>query len=256
MTAAIQHQLPLVEALATASATTNPRIASKNSRLLGPINLEIERAAAVGGGTIYGANLNGRGSAATVFSPFRTDGVLTTYDTTIPYVAFANYNLLLKASKSTRTGTVTVTVGSATVTGSGTAFTTELAVGDEIVVSGQRKVVKAIASTTVLTVTEVFTEAAAAVAIHLVDGLLVHTTDFTVSDVGGFVRVTLAAAAKGPSGADFELHLVTPVALDTFVTATVYSRRRTVPGKDVLWYVTDATATPSATSVYAVPVGQ
>jgi len=100
-----------------------------------------------------------------------------------------------------------------------------------------------------------FTTAAAGASVFLNDAVLIHTTDFTVADNGGLLRVTLAAAAKAPSAANIEVHRVTPVALDTFATATVQSRRRTVQGKDVLWYVTDATASPSATSVYAVPVG-
>lgn len=247
-------QLPLVEALATASTTTKPRIAGKNSRFLGPIDLEIERAAQVGGGAVWGANFNGRSNA--LFAALRGDGVATTYDTQIPYTAFGNYNYLVKLDKSTRTGTATIAANSATVTGSGTQFVTELEIGDEITINGERKIVKAIASATSLTVTEAFQTSGGTLAVFLNDAIMLITTDVTFSDPGtGFTRVTFAAAAKAPLGANIEVHKVTPVSLDSFVTATVQSRRRPAYGKDVLWYVSDATGSPSATSIYAVPVG-
>ena len=48
------------------------------------------------------------------------------------------------------TGTVSVTAGSATVTGSGTNFVGELAVGDKIVINGENRIVASIASSTSL----------------------------------------------------------------------------------------------------------
>jgi hypothetical protein len=63
------------------------------------------------------------------------------------------------------TGTVTKTAGSTTLTGSGTAFTTALAVGDVIDVPGgtstERKLITAITSDTQLTVYEAFAYSAA-----------------------------------------------------------------------------------------------
>lgn len=252
--APIKRQLSLCEALATASATTNPRMARKNSRLIGPIVIQTERAGVTGGATIYGANLNGRGNAAR--ADLKGDGVATVYDTTLPYVAFSNYNWLVVLDKSTRTGTAAVTAGSTTVTGTGTAFATELAVGDEITINGERKIVKDIASTTSLTVTEAFAAAASGASVFLNDAVMVNTTDVAVSNNGGYARFTFAAAAKAPLGANIEVHFVTPTALDTFATATTHSRIKDAIGKDVMWYVSDATASPSATNCYIEPIGQ
>lgn len=55
------------------------------------------------------------------------------------------------AYESTLTGTVAITANSATVTGTGTAFTTELVVGDLLVANGLEIRVSAIANTTSLT---------------------------------------------------------------------------------------------------------
>src|SRR5436853_7710183 len=50
-----------------------------------------------------------------------------------------------------RTGTGTISSSGATVTGSGTAFTTELQIGDTLIVSGQKNAVIGIGSNTSLT---------------------------------------------------------------------------------------------------------
>jgi hypothetical protein len=254
MPAVINRQMTLVEALATVSTTTTPRMARKNSRLLGPCELEIERAGSTGGGTTWGANLLGRGNA--LRQDLLADGVATVYDTTLPFVAFLNYNWLIKVDKSNRTGTAAVTAGSATVTGTGTAFTTELAIGDEITINGERKIVKDIASATSLTTTEVFAATATGQTVVLNEAILPVTTDVTVSNNGGFARLTFGAAGKAPLGAKIEVHYVTPVALDTFATATTTFRRRDVNGKDAMWYASDATASPSATNLYVKPIGE
>jgi hypothetical protein len=167
----------------------------------------------------------------------------------------SNNNWLCKIDRSPRTGTVTTVAGSKTVTGSGTAFTTELKVGAEIAVNGEVHTVTAIASTTSLTVDVAFVAANAAVAIALVDDILVPTTDFTVSSVGGFALITIGAAAKLAAGAKMQVHFVVPVALYTFATATTTFAKREVQGYDLLWYVTGATTAPSATNVYARPLG-
>lgn len=252
--------LALVEALATASATSLPVLAAKQSRFLGPCRINIERASTTGGGTIYGAYLPGPSSAPAVYQEARGDGTATAFDTQIPYAALSNYNIMVRASKSGRTnagaGTVAVTANSATVTGTSTAFLTELRIGDEIQINGETRTVIAIASATSLTVDAPFINAASGVVCSLIDGILAATTDYTVSNVGGFVRVTVGHATKAPNGAKLEIMLVTPVALFTFATATLqFKEIEMARGADVFWYVSDATATPGATNVYVEPVG-
>jgi hypothetical protein len=183
------------------------------------------------------------------------DGVATTYDTTIPFVAFANNNLLMRASRSTRTGTATIAATTA-VTGAGTAFATELRIGDEISINGEVRNVIAIASATALTVDRAFTTSIAGAAIQLIDAFLVPTTDFAVSNVGGFCRFTITAAAKAPAGSKLEFMLITPVTLFTFATATISFKKLEVQGCDVAWYVSDATASPGATNIYLRVIGQ
>lgn len=242
--------LALAEALATASTTTAPFPCYKNSRFLGPNLIDILRATNVGGGTVWGAYLPGLSSPTTVYSPALGDGASVNYDTTIPFVALANNNLLVRAQRSTRTGTVTTTVGSTAVAGAGTAFLTELRIGDEISIGGEIRNVIAAASATALTVDRPFATASTAVAYQLVDSLLVPTTDYSVSNVGGFCRFTVTAAAKAPLATRLEFMLITPVNLFTFLTATLTFKQLEVQGVDVAWYVSDATASPGATNVY------
>lgn len=241
--------LTLGEALNTASQITTPRL-TKNCRLLSPVELQIERAANVGGATIWGASLNGRwdGNRYDLLG----DGASTIYDTTLTHVAFANYNWLVKIDKSTRTGTATIAPLSNLVTGAGTAFTTELAVGDEITINGERRTVIFITSATALNVDRNFTTTAAGASVFLNDALLPVTTDWTESSNGGLARFTFTAAAKVPLNAKLEIHFVVPVAKFAFATALVTFLRREFQGADVFWYAADATATPSATNVYIV----
>lgn len=246
--------LALVEALAAASTTTIPRLLGKNSRFLGPLHMQIERAGTTGGGTVYAASLLGRGNAHR--NDFETDGTATTYDTDIDYAAFSNYNWLVHMDRSARTGTAAVTAASKTVTGTTTEFTTELQVGDEIEINAEHRTVVAIASDTSLTVDRAFVNTASGKTCYLVDALLVHTTDFTVANNGGKARITLAAAGKGPAGANMDVHFVTPEALFTFATATVQHKQMELPGgHDAAWYVSDATADPDATNIYLQPIG-
>ena len=68
------------------------------------------------------------------------------------------YGLYIKLTRGdtfTLTGSIDP-AASTTVPGSGTTFTTELSIGDEILVSGETRIVDAIASTTSLTVTSAF----------------------------------------------------------------------------------------------------
>jgi len=68
---------------------------------------------------------------------------------------FGLYIKLTKAATFTLTGTIDP-AASVTVPGSGTAFLTEVSIGDEIVVSGETRIVTAIASDTSLTVSLAF----------------------------------------------------------------------------------------------------
>lgn len=245
----------LVEALATLSFTSTPRVSGKNSRFLGPCRLSLERAGTVGGGTVYGANFLGKGNANR--QDLVGDGVATTYQTALAYVAFSNYNWLVKIDKSGRTGTVTTTAGSATVTGSSTDFDPELSIGDTIQIGEERRHVIAIASDTSLTVDVAFNVANSAVVCYLVDAVLRQTTDFTLSSVGGNALVTITAAAKAPANAKIEVHYIgTPTTLFTFATATTQFKELEVQGMEAVWYVSGATTSPSATNVYLEPIGQ
>ena len=62
-----------------------------------------------------------------------------------------SYTQINKDTYKTKTGTVSVTAGSATVTGSGTAFTTEFAANDRIQINNVNYRVLSITSDTVLT---------------------------------------------------------------------------------------------------------
>ena len=70
---------------------------------------------------------------------------------------FGMYIKLTKTTTTTLTGSIDP-AASTTVTGSGTAFLSEVSVGDELVVSGETRIVSAIASDTSLTVTLAFSD--------------------------------------------------------------------------------------------------
>lgn len=245
--------LVIAEALATASTSTIPAFAPKNSQFLSRTQIDIERASNVGGGTVWTASLNGRSSANR--QDFITDGAAVNYQTRIPFAALSNYNWVIRVAKGPRTGTVAVTANSNVITGTGTQFLTELAVGKTIRIGDQVRRIATITSATAATSDDVFEVAATGVAISLDDEILVQTTDYTVSNVGGFALITLGAAAKGPAGSIMEVHFVVPVAKLTFATATTTFLRRDIDGGELFWYVSDATASPGATNIYARPMG-
>jgi len=70
---------------------------------------------------------------------------------------FGLYLKLTKTTTFTLTGSIDP-AASVVVPGSGTAFLTEVSIGDEIVVSGETRIVTAIASDTSLTVNTAFTD--------------------------------------------------------------------------------------------------
>ena len=72
---------------------------------------------------------------------------------------FGLYIKLTKGTLFTLTGSIDPTA-STTVTGSGTAFLSELSIGDEILVSSETRIVTAIASNTSLTVQKATTDTA------------------------------------------------------------------------------------------------
>lgn len=71
---------------------------------------------------------------------------------------------------------------------------------------------------------------------------------FQISNVGGFAVVTLGTGAGDND--TIELHKVTPVAVLTFADATTQFKKAEGIGYEVMWYVADATTTPSSTNVY------
>lgn len=248
--------IALVEAVVTASAVSPPRPCYKNAKFQDANKLIIERAANVGGGTVWGANLNGLAGYANKPGDQQTfvgDGSTLIFDLpTDVYNALANNNIIVRVSKSGRTGTATVTAGSNAVAGAGTAFATELNIGDEITINGELRTITGITSATALTVDVAFVGAAAGASVFLMDSPLVPTTDYTVSNPSGTItRITVGLAAKVPLGAKIEIHKVTPVAMFTFATATLQFKQLDMArGFDLMWYAADATVTPSATNVY------
>ena len=88
-------------------------------------------------------------------------GSTLTHDFTMNNSAdeFGLYIKLTKGDTFTLTGTIDP-IADQTVTGVGTAFLTELSIGDEIVVSGETRIVESIASNTELEVTVATTNTA------------------------------------------------------------------------------------------------
>ena len=96
------------------------------------------------------------------------------------------------AALTAGTGVLTGSIdpaASTTVTGVGTAFTTELAVGDTITVSGETRTISAIASNTSLTVSAAFTDNANdtsvmtdSMAVAGLNDLALNTTDYVAGD--------------------------------------------------------------------------
>lgn len=251
----------LCEAHATDANTTLPVALYKNSRLLGKLMLKIFRAGSTGGGTIYGASLPGPGSGDSKYAVFKGDGSTVALVTSIPYAALSNNNFLVRVSKSARSNagaaTAAVTAGSKTVTGTSTAFTTELRIGDQISVNNEVRTVTFITSDTSLIVDKAFVASASGKTPYLIDGFLAPTTDFTVSDNGAGATITIGHASKVPAGCKIEIFLVTPVALYTYATAKVITKMLELDaaGLDVAWYVSDATSTPSSTAIYIEAIG-
>lgn len=72
---------------------------------------------------------------------------------------------------------------------------------------------------------------------------------------GSTARITLGTAAA--VGDILEVYKVTPVSLLTFADAALSHKQAVLDaGKELMWYVTDATANPAVTNVYVWPVGE
>jgi hypothetical protein len=130
--------LAIVEAVSTASAVSKPVLAGRaNSRFLGPITLDIERAGTTGGGTVYGANLPYSQAETTKYCQMvGSDGATgrTVFTTTITYAAFSNYNLIVLVNGAVveqGSGAGKWTVADSSGVGAVT-FGTALAVGDVV----------------------------------------------------------------------------------------------------------------------------
>lgn len=115
----------------------------------------------------------------------------------IPLGVYTSYGRGYR-TQSAVTGTVTGTLGSVTVTGAGTTFTTQLAVGSEISIGGVYYTVATIASNTSLTLTKPYAGATAG-------GLLVtkaaqansNTSSVQVSNAVADVGITLTNGVTG-----------------------------------------------------------
>ena len=93
-------------------------------------------------------------------------GVVACASSNIFYSADGNsWTQVNKDTYQTKTGTVAVTSGSATITGSGTAFTTEFAIGDDILINGEQFLVLSIATDTSMTADGNFASSASSQAI-------------------------------------------------------------------------------------------
>ena len=93
-------------------------------------------------------------------------GVVACASSNIFYSADGNsWTQVNKDTYQTKTGTVAVTSGAATITGSGTAFTSEFAVGDDILINGEQFLVLSIGNDTSMTADGNFASSASSQAI-------------------------------------------------------------------------------------------
>lgn len=208
---------------------------------------------------VWGANLphpqtgaplgNAYAAAATpVANTFRPDGSALTFQTDIPFVAFANYNWLVEVSRFRLTGTVAVAAG--VVTGTGTDFDPQLDVGDQIEINGRRMTVTARTSDTAAVLDDTtFTVAAGAVAFNVARAKRMKTyaaapagpEQYSVTNVGGFALITFAVAppiALDVNGVDLgetsvNVYFVTPV--QVLADGTHPFNRSRVLSRTVMW---------------------
>jgi flagellar hook protein FlgE len=138
---------------------------------------------------------------------------------------------------------------STTVTGLGTAFLTELAVGDTITVSGETRTISAIASNTSLTVSAAFSNNADdtsvmtdSMAVAGLNDLSVNTTDYVAGDKINIVGTEHDGATVSKSfiyGTAAGQNGITMGALSTFITANYGSATASIDSSGNLLVTAD-----------------
>jgi hypothetical protein len=193
------------------------RTAAAKQALLTIMRTDSAPAAITGNLGLYGADLanpvGGRplGNAfATAEVPnaqaFTPNGTDTQFQSQIPFAAIvapaANADWFLAETAAFRL-TGTVALSGVTLTGTGTAFDTELAVGDTITIAGALFTIATVASATAATTVESGTAAALSVALNTTDrrrfklfsgAAASGPEQFTITNVGGFARFDFAVA--------------------------------------------------------------
>ncbi len=142
-------------------------------------------------------------SVAPTSQVFAGDGSAVTFQTNIPYVAWANYNWIVETVSRKLVGTFTVTAG--VIAGSSTTLNTagvNILEGDVLVIGGQVVTVVSVTSDTVALVTPAVTVTAGAIGYQLSQRDRIKTyaasptlsTEYSVTDVGGYALITFAVA--------------------------------------------------------------
>ncbi len=144
--------------------------------------------AIISGGTsnyISGNRYSGVGAAGV--SDLGTTTIFSGQITTAAQILLSSSSIIKANANSGITGTATAT-NSATLTGSGTLFTTQLQVGDRITVSGQQRTVTVIGGALSLTVDSIFTGTVSGAITRQPAALVVTTSagtpTLTVNDTG------------------------------------------------------------------------
>lgn len=219
------------------------------------IFIEVSRAGTTGALTIYGMDVGDPNGAPNQLNSgvqsaqlFKGDGATTTFQTLIPFVALSNNNWLVVLDRIATSSTVTVTAGSNTVTGAATSFLTEYLPGQTCMINGEQKQVLDIASATVMTTVQNFAASAAAVAIFRIGSPVAAASITSITNVGGFALVTMAAAPL--ANVRMAVYFGTPV-----VVYTGTDRVKKYQGRsyDFEWILLGAT--PSATSIWLKTAG-
>lgn len=121
--------------------------------------LEIRNAADSGFANLRVEDLDVKGDLTYVHSTdvYLGDSIVTLNALVMDSTMNSNGGVEVKRLLTDEVGTGTVSGVGTAITGSGTAFTTDLSVGDTLVVGAERKVITAITSDTALTIEEAFT---------------------------------------------------------------------------------------------------
>lgn len=176
---------------------------------------------------------------------FAVAAAQTTFQTSIPYAAFSNYNWLVETPGYKCTGTVTLS-GTA-LTGSGTAFLTELSIGDTVTIGSYRALVVSVADDTNAVLDTSGTAAALSVLYNWTPSKRFKQYaaspsgphQYNVTDVGGYALITLAVAPPvdpaipGVTALGLKVYRVTPA---TVLAAGAHIMEHTgIEAKQVMW---------------------